>query len=166
LHDTFDATLSQLVMNFLDDAEAAVREMARVTHAGGMIGACVWDYGGEMELLRAFWDAARDVSPERAARFDEATMRYTREGELADLWEQTGLLHVRSAPLRVRARYANFEELWSAFPAGVGPSGAYTVALDQGERDALRDALRRRLNAGDGPFELTAQAWAVAGTVP
>jgi SAM-dependent methyltransferase len=164
-NDSFDATLSQLVLNFLNDAEAAVREMARVTRSGGMIGACVWDYGGEMEVLRAFWDAARDVSPERAAQFDEATMRYSREGELADLWEQMGLLHVRSAPLRVRARYANFEDLWSAFPAGVGPSGAYTVALDDTERAALHDALRRRLGAGDEPFELVAQAWGVAGTV-
>jgi hypothetical protein len=34
------------------------------------------------------------------------------------------------------------------------------------ERGSLRDALRRRLDAGDQPFELTARAWAVAGTVP
>jgi SAM-dependent methyltransferase len=165
-NDTFDATLSQLVVNFLDDAQAAVREMARVTRSGGVIGACVWDYGGEMEVLRAFWDAAREVEPEGAAARDEATMPWTREGDLGELWEQTGLLHVRSAPLRIRARYAGFEDLWSAFPAGVGPSGAYTAGLDDAGRAALHDTLRRRLGAGDQPFELTARAWAVAGTVP
>lgn len=30
---------------------------------------------------------------------------------------------------------------------------------------ALKDAYRRRLGVGNGPFELTARAWAVAGTV-
>src|SRR4051794_18964307 len=43
----FDATLSQLVVNFIPDAEAGVREMARVTTAGGTVAACVWDYAGE-----------------------------------------------------------------------------------------------------------------------
>ncbi len=31
----FDAALSQLVVNFIDDAEAGVREMARVTRPAG-----------------------------------------------------------------------------------------------------------------------------------
>jgi SAM-dependent methyltransferase len=165
-NDSFDATLSQLVVNFLEDAPGALREMSRVTRSGGVIGACVWDYGGEMELLRAFWDAARDADPERAAAHDEAAMPWTREGELGELWEQTGLLHIRSAQLRVRARYGDFEDLWSPFPTGLAPSGAYTASLDDAGRAALHDALRRRLGAGDQPFELTARAWAVAGRVP
>jgi ubiquinone/menaquinone biosynthesis C-methylase UbiE len=56
---TFDAVLSQLVVNFMRDPEAGVREMARVTRPGGVVASCVWDYAGEMTLLRAFWDAAR-----------------------------------------------------------------------------------------------------------
>jgi SAM-dependent methyltransferase len=163
---TFDATLSQLVVNFLDDAEAGAREMARVTRPGGTVAACVWDYSGEMELLRAFWDAAREVSPERAAAQDEGeTMRWCRDGELAVLWERAGLRHVRADALRVRARYADFEDLWAPFPAGVGPSGAFCAALGAVDRDALHDALRGRLGVGDQPFDLTARAWAVAGTV-
>jgi len=62
---TFDATLSQLVVNFMSDAEAGVREMGRVTRPGGVVASCVWDYAGEMTLLRAFWDAAREVDPQR-----------------------------------------------------------------------------------------------------
>lgn len=45
---SFDATLSQLVVNFVADAEAGVREMARVTRPGGIVASCVWDYAGEM----------------------------------------------------------------------------------------------------------------------
>ena len=59
----FDITLSQLVVNFMRDAEAGVREMSRVTRPGGIVASCVWDYAGEMTLLRAFWDAARRDQP-------------------------------------------------------------------------------------------------------
>jgi hypothetical protein len=139
--------------------------MIRVTRAGGVVAACVWDYSGEMEMLRAFWDAAQEVSPARAAEHDEATMRLGREGELAALWQEAGLLRIRSTPLRVRARYANLDDLWSSFLGGVGPAGAFTVSLGEEDQAALRAALARRLGAGDEPFELSARAWAVAGTV-
>ena len=70
----FDAALSQLVVNFMPDGEAGVREMARVTRPGGTVASCVWDYGGEMTLLRTFWDAAREVDPERGAAADEGVV--------------------------------------------------------------------------------------------
>jgi SAM-dependent methyltransferase len=162
----FDATLSQLVVNFMRDAEAGVREMTRVTRPGGVVASCVWDYAGEMTLLRAFWDAAHEVDPERAARADEgAVMRWCGEGELAELWSAAGLRDVRFGPLVVRAGYADFEDLWSPLPTGVAPSGAFCKSLDGERRAALHDIYRGRLGVGEGPFELTARAWAVAGTV-
>ncbi len=161
---TFDATLSQLVVNFMGDAEAGVREMARVTRPGGVVASCVWDYAGEMTLLRAFWDAARQVDPQRAAAADEGVvMRWCAEGELAELWRAAGLGDVRFGPLVVSATYADFEDLWSPFPTGVAPSGAFCKSLDEDGRAALYDAYRRRLGVGNGPFKLTARAWAVAG---
>jgi SAM-dependent methyltransferase len=165
-NESFDAVLSQLVVNFLADAQTALREIARVTRSGGIVAACVWDYAGEMTLLRAFWDAAREVEPERGADQDEASMRWCRDGELAELWTGAGLAAVRSATLRVHAGYADFEDLWAPFLAGVGPSGAFAAALGDDARTALHDAYRRRLGVGDEPFELTARARAVAGTVP
>jgi SAM-dependent methyltransferase len=162
----FDAALSQLVVNFMEDAEAGVREMARVCRSGGVVASCVWDYAGEMTLLRAFWDAAREVEPERGAAADEGVvMRWCGEGDLAELWRAAGLRDVRFAPLVVRAAYADFEDLWSPFPAGVAPSGAFCASLDDRGREALREAYRRRLGVGSEPFELDARAWAVAGTV-
>ena len=163
---SFDAALSQLVVNFMHDAESGVREMARVTRAGGVVASCVWDYAGEMTLLRAFWDAARVVDPDRAASADEGTvMLWCAEGELAELWCDAGLRDVDSAPLVVRAGYESFEDLWAPFPTGIAPSGAFCKSLDDDRRDALREAYRRRLAVGDGPFELTARAWAVRGVV-
>jgi ubiquinone/menaquinone biosynthesis C-methylase UbiE len=60
--DTFDLVAAQLVVNFMDDPRTGVREMARVTAPGGIVAACVWDYAGEMTLLRAFWDAAGEIA--------------------------------------------------------------------------------------------------------
>ena len=162
----FDAALSQLAVNFMPDAEAGVREMARVTRQDGVVAACVWDYAGEMTLLRAFWDAAREVDPDRAALADEGVvMRWCADGELAHLWREAGLSDVRFGPLVVSATYAGFDDLWSPFPTGVAPSGAFCTSLRPDRREALRDAYRRCLGVGDGGFELTARAWAVAGTV-
>lgn len=163
-HGAFDVVLSQLVVNFMRDPLRGVREMARVARPGGIVGSCVWDYAGEMTLLRAFWDAAREVVPEAAARSDEgAVMRWCGEGELAELWQDAGLRDVRFQPLIVRASYTDFEDLWSPFPRGVAPSGAFCKALGEQDRASLQAAYRRRLGVGDQPFELTARAWSVAG---
>jgi SAM-dependent methyltransferase len=165
-NETFDAALSQLVINFMEDAEAGVREMARVTQPGGTLASCVWDYSGGMTLLRAFWDAAREVVPGRAERFDEGTiMRWCSPGELEGLWRAAGLESARTGSLEVSAGYSDFEDLWSPLPTGIGPAGAFCRSLDEDKRAALHDALRHRLDVGDGPFELSARAWAVAGRV-
>ena len=77
---SFDATLSQLVLNFLADAPAGLREMRRVTRGGGEIAASVWDYAGEMTMLRAFWDAAVELDPGRAESQDEGINAVLRAG--------------------------------------------------------------------------------------
>jgi hypothetical protein len=74
--------------------------MARVTRPGGIVASCVWDYAGEMTLLRAFWDAVREVDAHRGAVADEGVaMRWCGEGELAELWREAGLGDVRFGPL-------------------------------------------------------------------
>jgi SAM-dependent methyltransferase len=167
LDDAFDVALSQLVVNFMRDAEAGVREMARVTRPGGVVASCVWDYAGGMTLLRAFWDAARDVDPEGAALADEGVvMRWCSEPELAELWRRAGLIEIGTETLVARATYESFDDLWAPLPTGIAPSGAFTKSLDAKRRAALHDAYRRRLGVGDGPFELDARAWAVRGVVP
>jgi SAM-dependent methyltransferase len=163
---TFDVVLSQLVVNFMRDAEAGVREMARVARPGGTVASCVWDYSGGMTLLRAFWDSAGEVAPERSDADEGRIMRWCREGELAKLWRAAGLVDVRFGALETSAAYTDFEDLWSPLPTGIAPAGAFTKSLDADRQAALHDALRRRLGVGDGPFELTARAWAAAGARP
>jgi SAM-dependent methyltransferase len=160
----FDAVLSQLVVNFMTDQDAGVGEMARVARPSGLVASCVWDYGGEMTLLRAFWDAAVEAAPERGAGADEAaTMRPRSEDELADLWRRVGLEDVRAGRLLAHAFYDGFEDLWEPITTGIAPAGAFYTSLDEGGRAALRDAFRRRLGVGDEPFTLEAVAFAVVG---
>ena len=161
----FDVALAQLVVNFMKDPAAGVAEMRRVTRPGGTVAGCVWDYPGQMTLLRTFWDAAAALDPEGAGAVDEgARMPFGRRGELAELWRRAGLREVEDGELVVAAAYDGFDDLWAPFTAGVGPAGAYAAALDDERREALRREYRRRLSVPDGPFELEARAWFTVGT--
>jgi SAM-dependent methyltransferase len=163
---SFDVTLSQLVVNFMTDAPAGVREMRRVTRPGGTVASAVWDYAGGMTLLRRFWDAAVALDP-AAAELDEGrSMAHCAPEELKRLWSDAGLGSVETSQLVVEGEYQDFDDLWRPLESGVGPSGAYAAALPAERRDSLRDELRGRLEAGDGPFRLTARAWCVVGRVP
>jgi ubiquinone/menaquinone biosynthesis C-methylase UbiE len=59
--DSFDVVVSGLVLNFVPDLGRALAEAARVTRPGGIVGAYVWDYAGQMQMLRLFWDAAAEL---------------------------------------------------------------------------------------------------------
>jgi ubiquinone/menaquinone biosynthesis C-methylase UbiE len=162
---TFDAVLALLVVNFMIDPEAGVAEMRRVARPGGLVAACVWDYSGEMTLLRAFWDAAESLDPEGVREVDERTqMRFGEQGELGELWERSGLENVEDGELVVSAEYDSFEDLWEPFTLGVGPAGSYAASRDAVRQEAVKTEYRRRLSVPDGAFELSARAWFAVGT--
>jgi SAM-dependent methyltransferase len=165
--EAFDVALAQLVVNFMTDAVAGVREMARVVRADGVVGAATWDYAGGMTLLRAFWDAAAVIDAASQARDEGHAMRYANADELAALWTEAGLADVRTDAAVVSAGYDDFDDLWLPLERGVGPAGAYATSLAADRRAELKEAMRNRLGVDpDAPFELTARAWAVAGIVP
>ena len=62
--ERFDASLAQLVVAFMSDANAGVREMRRIVKPGGTIAVCMWDRQG-MEMLAAVW-RAREASGARS----------------------------------------------------------------------------------------------------
>ena len=162
--DEFDAVLAQLVVQRLDDAPRGVAEMRRVARPGGVVAACVWDFAGEMTMLRTFWDAAVALDPDGARHFGAGTpMPYCRPDELRALWADAGLVQVEVGELHAGVDYADFEDFWSSFLGGVGGSGAYCESLAEAGRNALRDEVRRRLGSPHGPFRLTARAWYARG---
>lgn len=162
--ESFDAVLSQLVVNFLADAPAGAAEMRRVARAGAVVGACVWDYAGEMQLLRTFWDAAVALDSEGAGPLHEAQMmRYANPDELRALWSQAGLEGVEASRLDVEASYDDFDDLWQPLTTGVGPAGSYATSLEPEARDVLRRRMQALLGDPAGPFTLTARAWCAVG---
>ncbi len=163
----FDAVVSQLVLNFVADPAAGVAEMLRVTRPGGTVAASVWDYAEGMTLIRGFWDAAIELDPEHATPLDEGVrMPHCDEGGLARLFAAAGLEEIRSGSFIASADYASLDDLWRPIALGVGPTGAYAIALPEDRRDALRDALGRHLGQGEAPFTLGARAWWAAGRCP
>jgi SAM-dependent methyltransferase len=154
----FDATVAQLVVHFMADPVAGLAEMARVTRAGGLVAACVWDFAGERAPISVFWRAARELDP---AAEDESGLAGAREGQLSELFRAAGLGRVEELAISASVDHASFDEWWMPFTLGVGPAGTYTASLGGTERSALRERCRQLLP--DAPFTLTAVAWAARG---
>ena len=157
--DRFDATLAQLVVHFMRDPVAGLREMARVTRPGGVVAACVWDHAGRQGPVSAFWDVVREFDPGEQG---EGLLAGTERGQLGELLREAGLADVRESSLAVTTRFDSFEDWWEPYTFGVGPAGAYVTALDDGRREALRALAQQRLPAA--PFEVHAEAWCAVGT--
>jgi SAM-dependent methyltransferase len=164
---SFDCTAALLVLNFVTDRARAAAEMRRVTRPGGKVAACVWDYDGEMTMLHRFWDAATALDPGAAGRH-EGRMPLCHLGELGALWHDAGLERIREGPLTIQMSFASFEDYWSPFLSGAGPSGGYAAALPPERRDALRARLLAELweNRPEEARTLRARSWAVLGLAP
>jgi SAM-dependent methyltransferase len=156
--NAFDVAMAQLVVHFMTDPVAGLRQMGRVTRPGGTVAACVWDYGGGRGPASAFWQAVREIDP---AAEDESGLAGAREGHLARLFAEAGFGAVQASTLTVRVDHADFNSWWEPYALGVGPPGAYLASLDEKGRDALRESCRRELP--QGPFAVTATAWAATG---
>jgi SAM-dependent methyltransferase len=161
-----DATVSGLVLNFVPDGPATLAEMARVTARGGTIAAYVWDYAGQMEFMRVFWDAAVALKPDSATLDEGIRFPLCRPDALSALFAHAGLKGIGVRSIDIPTRFADFEDYWRPFLGGQGPAPAYAMSLDETARAHLRERIRERLPlAADGSIALTARAWAVRGTV-
>jgi SAM-dependent methyltransferase len=154
----FDATLAQLVVHFMADPVAGLREMARVTRPGGVVAACVWDHAGGRTPLGVFWQAALELDP---TAHDESHLAGAREGHLTELCSAAGLSSVRETTVTASAQFATFDEWWEPLTFGVGPAGAHVQSLTEPARDDLRERCGELLPTA--PFTVSTAAWAARG---
>jgi len=156
--DSADVAAACLVVHFMTDPVAGVREMARVTRPGGRVGATVWDLRGSRAPMAPLWTAMAEVAPEHP---DESDFQGGSRESLVGILEQAGLTDIEADELAVTVTHPTFEEWWEPYQHGVGPAGEAIAALDPEARTRLEQVLRR--NLGDGPFDVTAVAYAARG---
>jgi trans-aconitate methyltransferase len=162
----FDAVVSGLVLNFVPDQAKAAREMRRAARPGGTVAVYVWDYAGEMQMMRRFWDAAAALDPAGAGGRDEA-LRFPlcTPDPLRRLFGDAGLRQVEVTSIEVPTVFRDFDDYWTPFLAGGAPAPIYCMSLSEDRRAALRERLRATLpTEPDGSIHLSARAWAVRGT--
>ena len=162
----YGSITSLLALNFFPDPEGAVREMLSLASPHGTVSACVWDYGGRMEYLRHFWDAAAVVDP-RARELDEGQrFPLCRPDALTELFRTSDLADVRCDALEIPMTFDGFEDFWRPFLGGTGPAPSFVASLDADRRALLARTLEASLPRGPGgTITLVARAWAVRGTV-
>jgi SAM-dependent methyltransferase len=154
----FDTTLAQLVVHFMADPVAGLREMRRVTRRDGVVAACVWDHAGGQGPLSLFWGAAHELDPTVE---DESQLAGAREGHLGELFEAAGIHEIEEGALSISVEHPSFEDWWEPFTLGVGPAGSYTAGLDASRQARLRERCRELLPPP--PFVVTACAWSARG---
>jgi ubiquinone/menaquinone biosynthesis C-methylase UbiE len=162
----FDAVVAGLVLNHVPDPAPAVAELVRAARAGGAVGAYVWDYSGEMQLMRYFWDAVAATDPDAATHDPRAHYHICQPDPLAAQFRTAGLKDVEVDAIDLPMRFRDLDDFWRPHTM-TGPAAVqrYVSALDDERRAALRERLRIMLPiAADGTIDLNGRAWAVRGT--
>ena len=156
----YDVVASSLVLNFIPDPVAALREMGALGSDNGVVGVCVWDYAEGMQFLRHFWDAAVALDP-AAHRYDEGErFPICSPPALEAAFREAGFPAVEVQGLEVETRFADFEDYWTPFVGGPGPAPGYLASLSAGNQEELARRLEAALpRDSDGSVPMTARAW-------
>ncbi|WP_119303395.1 class I SAM-dependent methyltransferase [Dongia deserti] len=164
---TCGLAVAGLVLNFVREPARALAEMRRAVHPGGIVAVYVWDYAGEMQLMRRFWEAAAAIDPVARELDEGRRFPICKPEPLRALFTEAGLRDVRDRAIDVPTVFHDFDDYWSPFLGGQGPAPGYCVSLPETKREALREKLSAELPAApDGSIALTARAFAVRGVRP
>lgn len=159
-----DAAVSGLMLNFVPSPVKAIGEMRGAVRAGGMAAAYVWDYGGRMEMMSHFWNAAAALDAHAVEFVEGSRFPMCKPEPLKRLFNEAGLQDVEVRAIDIQTRFRDFDDYWSPFLGGQGPAPSYAMSLSEERRAALREKIRGGLPiAADGSIPLAARAWAVRG---
>jgi SAM-dependent methyltransferase len=162
---TYNVVVSGLMLNFVLQPQQVISEMARAARREGVIAVYVWDYAGEMQMLRRFWDAAAALDPAAIDLDEGRRFPICQPQPLRKLFENAGLRDVIVQSIDIVTNFRDFDDYWAPFLGGQGPAPGYVASLNEEHRVTLRDRIRDELPiAADGSISLMARAWAVRGT--
>ncbi len=153
---SFDIVASALVINFIPDPLRGVEEMLRVTAAGGMVAAYVWDFTRELSPSGPLRQAMRAFGAEIPAIPGTA---HSSLQSLASLFARAGMDSIQSTTVDVTLAYANFEDFWEAQTPGYSPTTKIINSMTHIERRRLKRAVRGALSIGpNGKIEYASRA--------
>ena len=164
---SFDHTLSSLVLQFIPNADQALRELKRVARVAGTVGAATWNTQ-DMVIHRMFFETAAEIDPRaKELRAAACARPMSRADGLAKAWCDCGLTNVSVDSLAISMDYACFDDFWLPLTAKDGPYADYYRTLDAERKARLRERLQAVYfgSGPDGPRSYPATAWAVKGKV-
>lgn len=103
----------------------AIAEIHRVAREGGTVAVYVWDYAGQMQLMRYFWDAAVALDPAASLLDEGQRFPICQPEPLLQLFRADGLRSVEVRMIDVPTAFRDFEDYWLPFLGGQGLSVAY-----------------------------------------
>jgi SAM-dependent methyltransferase len=163
---TYDAVIGGLAFPAIRDTPAALAEFRRVTKPGATVAGYVWDFDGEMQLLRYFWDVATELEPAAETSDDDERFAICHPERLEAAWRAAGFDDVTVRAIDAQARFVDFNDFWTPFLSGESPAQKHVQSLDERTRELLRARVRGALPiAEDGSITLITRAWAVKGVV-
>jgi hypothetical protein len=134
-------------MSACDPKWTSAASLKRATRRDGIIGAYVWDYAGEMQMMRHFWNTAVALDPSAASLDEGHRFPVCHPEPLADLFRRAGVDDVTVRRLDVPTIFRNFDDYWTSFLGGQAPASGYSMSLSEDRRAALRDHIRANQTA-------------------
>ncbi len=158
---SFDVSVSGLALNFIA-FDRSLAEQFRVVRHGGAIAAYVWDYAGEYEFARHFWDAALSIDPRAAAYDPGRKAAICRDQNLREALVAAGCSEVETCVFDDSGEFPSREAYWHAFDGRQGSTSEYLSLLTDQERLRLQEAVLSTMPS-HGPVKLKVRALAVKG---
>jgi len=160
--DSFDAAISVFGVVLLADAEAGMRELARVVKPGSPVGIVAWTETERYELATRLLDATAAVrGPLPPPKVLPAQLRFREPAVFEALLASAGL-NVRSIT-RLEERWALPSAAWIVQNIAFAPGMAAMVQALGSDRDAVLEHFVSTLERDQGAGKVTLSAVAHVG---